>query len=250
MKNIRAILIDDEQDSLIALREQIKMYCPEVNILGIFDDPQNGLDAIRALHPAIVFLDIQMPGMSGLDIAGALADSDTSIVFVTAYDQYAINAIKLSALDYLVKPVDPDELISAVEKAKRRVEAQHPADVQRIPVLGRLLQDTRMQSFSQETIIGLPDDKGVTYVKIKDIIRLEASRNYCNFHLLDGSVILVSKNIGVFTEALQKYDLVQTHRAHVVNRNHVKRYVKLNGPYLKMCDGSEVPVSNSFKDNF
>ncbi len=249
MKNIRTILIDDELDSLSAIREQIKLYCPEVAIAGAFDDPRKGLEAIRTHQPDVVFLDIQMPGMTGLELAGLINAGETSIVFVTAFDHYAINAIKLSALDYLMKPVDPDELKLAIGKVKTRVAQKGAGDAHRIPVLGKLLQDSQLQSYSQETIIGLPDEKGVSYVKIKDIIRLEASRNYCNFCLLDGTVALVSKNIGVFIEGLQKYDMIQVHRAHVVNRNHIKRYVKLNGPYLKMCDGSEVPVSNSFKDN-
>lgn len=250
MNNIRTILIDDEMGALNALREQIKMYCPEVVILGAFDDPRKGLDAIRNRHPDVVFLDIQMPGMTGLELAGLIKSSEINIIFVTAFDHYAIHAIKLSALDYLMKPVDPDELRLAIGKVKLQAAQKNGEDANRMPVLGKLLQDSQMQSYSQDTIIGLPDEQGVSYVKIKDVIRLEANRNYCNFYLMDGTMMLVSKNIGFFIESVQKYNLVQVHRAHVVNRSHVKRYVRLNGPYLKMCDGSEVPVSKLFKDNF
>ncbi|MCC6461125.1 MAG: response regulator [Saprospiraceae bacterium] len=248
-KNIRAILIDDEQDSLSALKEQIKLYCPEVQILGTYDDPRKGLAAIRQSPPHVIFLDIQMPGMTGLELMEALNSEDLSIILVTAYSQYAIDAIKLSALDYLLKPVDPDELTAAVEKVKKRVATKQIEDPARIPVFGKLLNDAQTQVFSQETIIGLADEKGIYYVKIKDIIRLEALRNYCYFYFADGSNMLVSKNIGLYIDSLQKYNLVQVHRAHVVNLNHVKRFFKINGHYLKMSDGSEVPVSKMFKDN-
>ena len=248
-KNIRAILIDDEQDSLSALKEQIKLYCPEVYIHGTYDDPRKGLEAIRQSPPHVVFLDIQMPGMTGLELMEALSSEDLNIVLVTAYSQYAIDAIKLSALDYLLKPVDPDELVAAVEKVKKRVGAKQKEDIGRIPILGRLLHDAQAQVFSQDTIIGLADDKGIFYVKIKDIVRLEALRNYCYFYFADGTNMLVSKNIGIYIDSLEKYKLVQVHRTHVVNLNHVKRYFKINGHYLKMSDGSEVPVSKSFKDN-
>lgn len=248
-KNIKAILIDDEQDSLSAIREQIRLYCPHVNVLGVYDDPVKGLEAIHALQPNVVFLDIQMPGMTGLDLAGSIRSEEVSIVFVTAYDQYAIDAIKLSALDYLLKPVDKDELEAAVEKVQIKVARNQTEDRKALPVLGKLLNNAQSGSYSQDTIIGLADEKGISYVKIKDIIRLEADRNYSHFFFLDGTRMLVSKNIGFYIEMLGNYDMVQVHRAHMVNVNHIKRYVKMNGPYLIMCDGSEVPVSKIYKDN-
>lgn len=248
-KNIRAILIDDEQDALSALEEQIKLYCPGVRILAAFDEAPKGLEAVRTFKPDVVFLDIQMPGMTGLELARAISSEQAQVIFVTAYSQYAINAIKLSALDYLLKPVDPDELIAAVEKAAAQRPGPAP-DPNTMPVLNQLLLEAQSRSYSQDTTIRLPDDKGVHYVKIRDIIRLEAQRNYCLFHFLDGTSLLVSKNLGVFIEPLQPYNLVQVHRSHVVNMTHVKRYVKADAPHLLMCDGSEAPVSKGFKDDW
>lgn len=249
-KNITVILIDDELDSLNALEEQIKLYCPGVKILGAYDEARKGLEAIRAQNPDVVFLDIQMPGMTGLELAKAIGPDNARVIFVTAYSQYALDAIKLSALDYLLKPVDPDELIAAVEKIRTKSAGKQSGDPNQLPILDHLLHEAQNQSYSQDTIIGLPDEKGINYIRIKDIIRLEAQRNYCMFYFLDGSSTLVSKNIGTFTDGLQKYELVQVHRAHVVNLKHVKRYVRVNGPYLQMCDGSEVPVSKGFKDDW
>lgn len=248
-KNISAILIDDEQDALSALEEQIKLYCPGVRILGAFDEAKKGLEAVRTFKPDVVFLDIQMPGMTGLELARAISSEQARVIFVTAYSQYAINAIKLSALDYLLKPVDPDELIAAVKKAEEHRPGPEP-DANTMPVLSHLLLEAQSQSYSQDTTIRLPDDKGINYVRIRDIIRLEAQRNYCLFHFLNGAHLLVSKNLGTFIEPLRPYDLVQVHRGHVVNMKHIKRYVKANGPYLQMCDGSEVPVSKGYKDDW
>ena len=246
MKPIKSILLDDEQDSLSAIKEQIKLYCPRVKILGTFDDPKKGLAAILQLQPDIVFLDIQMPGMNGLEVARSINLTNVFVIFVTAYSQYAINAIRLSALDYLLKPIDSKELIAAVGKVEQKINNEQSQNLRGVAVLDHLLLEAQNQSFSQETIMGLADDKGINYFKISDIIRLEANRNYCNFYFLNGTKQIVSKNIGTYIEGLKQYNLVQVHRAHVVNLNHIKRYVRLNGPFLKMCDGSEIPVSKSY----
>jgi two-component system, LytTR family, response regulator len=247
--SITAVLVDDERDSLSAIQQKIKLYCPNVSIQGTFTDSRKALLAIQQMVPDVVFLDIQMPGMTGLELALALSSNKISIVFVTAFNQYAIDAIKLSALDYLLKPVDPDELRIAVDKVFARLSEKGEEDANRFPILGNLIKNNQTQSYSQETIIGLPDEKGIIYVKIREIIRVEADRNYCNFHLLDGTKVLVSKNIGTYIDGLKQYNLVQVHRSHVVNLQYVKRLVKISGPYLVMCDNSNVPVTANFKGN-
>ena len=141
-KNISAILIDDEQDALGALEEQIKLYCPGVHILATCDEAKKGLEAVRSFKPDVVFLDIQMPGMTGLELARAISSEQAQVIFVTAYSQYAINAIKLSALDYLLKPVDPDELIAAVKKAEEHHQGPEP-DANTMPVLSHLLLEAQ-----------------------------------------------------------------------------------------------------------
>ena len=248
---IRAILIDDEQDSLNAIEEQIKLYCPSVEIIGTFDNPFEGLEAIQTQNPDLVFLDIEMPRMNGLELARQIQTEDTHIIFVTAHDRYAINAIKLSALDYILKPMDAEELQEAVHKLASKQNMTPPeTDTNRSNVIGKLISNLHNNSFSQDTIIRLPDDKGVSYVKIKDIIRLEAQRNYCLFHFTDGNSMLVSKNIGYYKSELEYYSFIQSHRSHIINSEHIKKFVRIDGPYLVMSDGSNVPVSKQYRENF
>ncbi len=249
--SIRAILIDDELDSLNAIEEQIKLYCPTVEIVGKFDNSVLGLEAILAEKPGLVFLDIEMPQMTGLEVASKIQDDGIHIIFVTAHARYAISAIKLSALDYILKPMDVDELKEAIEKLHQKVDNGTPAtETNRSKVIGNLVSNLHNNSFSQDTVIRLPDDKGISYVKIKDIVRLEAQRNYCLFCFVDGSTMLVSKNIGYYKDELEYYNFVQSHRSHIVNSVHIKKYIKVDGHQLILTDNSNVPVSKHFKDNF
>ena len=250
-RKISAILVDDEKDSLDAIYEQLKLYCPSLDIVGCFDDSLKGLEAIQHTEPDLVFLDIDMPKLNGLELAQKISSLKTHIIFVTAYSQYAIDAIKLSALDYLLKPIeDVEELQAAIEKARIRIHGNESSNQGKLPVLNQLIENSNNQNYSQKTKIGLADDEGILYVKIEDIIRLEAQRNYCQFYFIDGSKKLVAKNMGYYIDSLIKYSLVQVHRAHVVNLEYVKKYVRKNGPYLRMIDDSEVPVSNHYLDNY
>lgn len=248
----KAILIDDEQDSLIAIREQITMYCPDVEVLGMYDDPVRGLEAVKTRQPDCVLLDIVMPKMNGLEVARQIASIPTRIIFVTSYDQYAIDAIKLSALDYLLKPIsDPDELRDALEKVKASGTNQAPRHKKNnLPLLTRLLDNEDNNSYSQDTIICLSDEEETLYVKMEDIIRLESQRNYCLFHIAGKAQKLISKNLGYFLNGLLPYGFKQAHRAHLVNCRHVRKCVKKDGPYLVMSDESTVPVSQSFRGDF
>lgn len=250
-KNLNAVIVDDEKDSLDAIYEQIKLYTPGVNVIGCFDDPLEGLQMIQKTNPDVIFLDIQMPKLNGLELARQLRALKTQIIFVTAYSQYAIDAIKLSALDYILKPIDdPEELIDAIKKVRQRLPERFALNQNNLPVLEKLITNEREEHYPQKTKIGLADDEGVLYVKVKNIIRLEAQKNYCEFFFLNDKSKIVSKNMGYYINSLKKYNLVQVHRGHVVNLNHVKKYVRREGPFLRMADGSEIPVSKHYLVNY
>lgn len=246
---IRTILIDDEIDSSIAVEEQLKMYCPSIEVIGTFNDPLLGFEAVQAMKPDVVFLDIEMPKMTGLELAGKIQQEDIHIIFVTAHDRYAINAIKLSALDYLLKPIDSEELIETVERLEKLISTQSK-NPNRINTLNNLISNLNENSFSQNTVIHLADEKGISYIKIKDIIRLEAQRNYSNFYFEGGKHMLVSRNIGYFfKDGLEKYNFVQVHRSHIVNKEHIRKLITRDGHHLIMSDDSTVPVSKQYRSN-
>lgn len=242
---INAVLVDDEQDSLIAIQEQFKFYCPEVNIMGAFDDPEDALENILDLKPDVAFLDIRMPKLNGLELARRISPIGVKIIFITGYDEYAIDAIKLSALDYLLKPLhDASELQAAITKVINLSSQER-----QLPVFGELLENENQRNFSQETEIALADQKAVSYYKIEEIIRLKADKNYCQFFFTGGRDKVVSKNLGTFIDALKKYNLVQVNRSEVINLKHRKKLVTKDGPYLIMSDGAKVKVTDTFRKN-
>lgn len=242
---INAILVDDEQDSLITIQEQFKMYCPEIRILGCYSDAEQGLEKILQLRPDVAFLDIQMPKLNGLELAKRISTIGVKVVFITAYDKYAIDAIKLSALDFLLKPIqEPEELRGVVEKVMHVQNQQI-----QLPVFEELLANERTDNYLQDTQIGLADENGVYFFKINEIIRLKAHRNCCEFIFTEGRSMLVTKNLGTFVEALHKYKLVQVNRSEIINLRHRQKLVKKGGPYLVMSDGAKVMVSNNYKEN-
>lgn len=242
---INAILVDDERDSLIAIQEQFKLYCPEIKILGSYTDAEQGLQKILQLRPDVAFLDIQMPKLNGLELAKRISSIGVKVVFITAYDKYAIDAIKLSALDFLLKPIqEPDELRAVVDKV---MQAQHQQT--QLPIFEELLANERAENYLQETQIGLADENGVFFFQIREIIRLKAQRNCCEFFFTEGRSMLITKNLGTFVEPLKNYNLVQVNRGEVVNLKHRKKLIKKGGPYLVMSDDTKVMVSHNYKDN-
>lgn len=242
---IKAILVDDEQDSLITISEQFGLYCPEVEIIGSYPDPEVALDRIIELRPDVAFLDIKMPKLNGLELAKRITPLGVKVVFITAYEKYALAAIKLSALDFLLKPLqDPDELRAVIAKL-RSINDQR----RQLPLFGQLLANEEKESYSQETEIGLADEKGVYFYQIKEIIRLKADKNCCEFYFTGDRKQYVTKNLGSFVEPLKKYNLVQVNRSEVINLTHRKELIKKGGPTLVMSDGSKVIVSNNYKQN-
>lgn len=241
--NIKSVIIDDEPNNIDNLSLLLKSYCPEVEVLATAGDAGEGKTIIRNHKPGLIFLDIQMPGMSGFDMLGELHDLDLEIIFVTAYHQYAINAMKFSAVDYLLKPINLNELQSAVGRAGKRLELkQHNI---RLENLIGLLQK---QQYKNEHRIGLTSLKETRFVKTDEIIRCESSNNYTTFFLVNGEQIVVSRPIYEYEDLLADYGFIRCHQSHLINRTHVKSWIKETGGYILMADNRQIPLSRNKKE--
>ncbi len=241
MSQLKAILIDDEKNSLESLAFELREYCPEVEIVAACQDPKVGLREIRKLHPDVVFLDIEMPGMNGFELLQSLPELRFHVIFVTAYDQFAIKAFDFNATDYLLKPVRKSKLIQAVQKA---VDRQQP--MMERSDLDALIQNIRIQSHSGLEHIALPTGEGFTMVHINDISHLQAESNY-TWVYLPKRKYLVTKTLKDMEEMLAFPQYFRPHKSFVVNLNHVDRYIRGQGGYLVMKDHTQVPVARAQK---
>jgi two-component system LytT family response regulator len=239
---LTAIIIDDEQKGRLALREKLHTYCPQVQLTGEAADAASGLTLIREQNPDIVFLDIEMPHMNGFDMLQQLPNKNFHLVFTTAYDQYAIKAIKYAAFDYLLKPVDIEELRSAVERVAQ--QTQEPTD-KMLEVLQHNLQGR--QPLNK---IAIPTLEGLLFFNIADIIHLEAQSNYTVIHFNNHPKLLASRTLKDFEELLPTDTFFRTHNSHMINLNFIKRYIKGDGGQIEMQNGNYVTVSRRKKDEF
>jgi two-component system LytT family response regulator len=238
---LKAIIIDDEPDNVKLLALQLKMYCPEVNVIATCTQSPDGLSAIKAHKPDIVFLDIEMPVMNGFELLEAAGPLDFHVIFVTAYDQFAVRAFRFSALDYLLKPIDAKELKVAVTKAGR----MPVTDTRQLDLLQKQLSSGVDQLPDK---IALPYQNGVAFAGIRDILYCEAQDNYTLFHLKDGRQHVVAKTLRSIQELLEERNFLRVHRQYLVNLDQIIKYVKGEAAYLVMSDQKKIPVSRSQKD--
>lgn len=242
----RTILIDDEPQSLEYISNLIELSGLNIEIIGMYTDPEKGLDAIVKDDPDVVLLDIRMPGMTGLELLQRLPSINFEFIFITAYDQYALNAIKLSAIDYILKPVDPDELEAALKKAEIRTQQKQTTD--KLDVLISLMKKQNGENYSQDQRISLPTFEGVSYVKMKNIIHIEAAGSYCHFHIEGKGGMTISRNIGNYEDVLKEFGFQRIHRGHIANLHHVTDFYRQDGGMVLMSDGCKLPVSNGRRD--
>ena len=238
-----AILIDDEPNATEALTNMLRMTTPDVEVIGIANDPLVGLEKIRTLQPDLLFLDIQMPHMTGFELLEKLGKFNCSVIFTTAYDQYALQAFKVSAADYLLKPIDMDELEAAVGKVRERRAAQ-TLDFGTLEKLFRQVQRPEARR------LALPTSDGLVFVPMDNIIRLQSDSNYTTFYLTGSEKMLVSRTLGEFEEQLEQNNFCRVHHSHIINLAHLKRYIKTDGGYAQMIDGTNVEISRRKKDDF
>ena len=241
---IKAIIIEDEKKSQEALKQLLQKYCPEISVYGSAENVKEGIDLARKLKPELIFLDVMMPDGSGFDVLEKIRDQQFDLIFTTASEKFAVKAIKYSALDYLLKPIDTEELKSAVKKVLDR-KNNLPSEQN----LASLLENIK-KSDEQYSKITLPTGHAYEIVSIKDIIRCEANDNYTNVYMAGGKKFLVSGTLKHYEDLLPSADFVRVHHSHLVNMSHVVRFLKEDGGYAVMSDGNKVEVSRRKKDDF
>jgi two-component system LytT family response regulator len=239
---IRSIIIDDEPNNVENLQAIISTYCSEVAVVATAHNAADGIAAIKTHKPDLVFLDIQMPGGSGFDLLRDFASVDFEVIFITAFDQYGIQAIKFSALDYLLKPINITEFKQAIAKAKEKIAAK-----KRNHNIDNLL-DYIKTGQREVPKIALPTLTEIMYVKVDTIIRCEADNNYTGFYLNNGEHILVCKTLKEFAELLEPHGFLRTHQSHLINKQFVKSYLKEDGGVLLLTDKTKIPISRQNKD--
>lgn len=238
---IKAVIIDDEMHCRKTLGMLLKEYCPEVQVIEQCDNGETGIDVIRKQKPDLVFLDIEMPHMNGFEMLERLSEISFALIFTTGYDQYAIKAFRFSALDYLLKPIDHDELKKAVTRAGQHLLPPLPQQMEIL--LQRINQHTPAINK-----IALPTMEGLQMIPVDSIISCASERNYTFILLKNNLKIVVSKILKEVEEMLEEYSFLRVHHSYIVNLNEISKYVKGEGGYLVMSDGSSVDVSRSRKE--
>ena len=243
MTEINAIIIDDEPSSAETLIWDLEGVRFPVNILGVGHGPEEGLELLKKHTPDILFLDIEMPKMNGFDLLRSLDKIDFSVIFTTAYDQYAINAFQINALDYILKPVTHESLENAIQKF---VDSKKSEDwSSKISMLEELLQKNQ-KVFDK---IAWPTSEGFEFISSKEIVRCESESNYTHIYLLNGQQLLVSKTLGVVEETIGSNSFLRVHKSHLINLNFIKRFVRADGGYIIMQDESSVPVARRKRED-
>lgn len=243
---IDAVIVDDEKHAVESLRLMLEKYAPSVNIVNTYNDPREAISPLKNHPPMLLFLDIEMPFLSGFDLLREVGKLDFEIIFTTAYDDFAIRAFKVSAIDYLLKPIEREELVRAVEKFQNRLPQ---TDFQ-----------TRLQGFFEKyqgntgphriKQISLPTKDGFSFVSQSDILRCESDSNYTTVYLVDGKKVVVSRTLKEIEGQLDESVFLRVHHSHVINLNYIKSYQKGNGGIIVMNNGDNVSVSRSRKQDF
>ncbi len=239
---IKVLIVDDEQKARNILQHYIQSFLPEITEIRQADSVAAAIDALKDYQPGIVFLDVEMPHQNGFDFLVSLHEPSFDVIFTTAYNQYAIQAIRFSALDYLLKPVDPDELKAAVH---RHLERQESAQ-QKKELFDNLVQNIEKKEV-KDFKIAVPSSEGVYFFMIDDILRLEADRSYTHIHLASKRPFIASKTLKHFEEMLDEFGFIRTHKSHLVNPKHITR-ISNDNEFVLLTDGSRVEVSRRKKD--
>ncbi len=240
---MRAVIIDNEPKVRASLVGLLELYCPTISIVGEAESCSSGRDLIEKYQPEVIFLDIEMDDGTGIDLVRSYPRIHGHVIFITAHDKYAVDAFRCSALDFLLKPVDPDDLVRAVGKAEMSKSANHLQ--QQIDVLEQYMS----QKKDPDAKIVLSDSESIYLIRISEILWCCAEGSYTRFVLEDGSEILVSKNLKFYESLLDPEQFIRTHHSYLVNVNHIKRFERSEGGMVVMDNGGILPVSVRKKDN-
>jgi two-component system, LytTR family, response regulator len=246
---MKAIIVDDELQSIKTLEAKLRMIANDMDIVASFQDPRAALLEVKELAPDVLFVDIEMPGLNGFQFLEQLRPYDFPVVFVTAYNQYAIRALRMSALDYLLKPIDIEELKTTIERLREQTHHETPPQYNdRMDVLFEALKSFANHNNNPlADRIALSTQDGVLFIGVKDILRVEASSNYSSFFLINKKKIVVSRTLKEFEDVLQPYNFLRISRSNLVNLNQVTKYQKGDGGTLFLTDGIELTVAPNQK---
>jgi len=242
--SLKAIIIDDERRSRSSLQKLIKMTSQDVEVIGMYSNAQDGYEAIVQDQPELVFLDIRMPGESGFDLLERFEDFNFNVVFTTAYNEYAIAALKCGAVDYLLKPISVEELEIALLKAHKL--SQNNQSHQNFCELIELIKFNSQNSGK----IPVADLHGIKFIDADSIIRCSADNNYTKIHLDNAKVLLASKTLKDYETLLTRYGFFRCHRSHLINLRHIVEYKKGKTGLIKMKDNKEVELAHTKKSEF
>jgi len=240
---MKAMLVDDEPTGLVTLKKMLELHCSELEIVATCSNAFEAEEKLPEVQPDVVFLDVKMPGKSGLELLADLVEQNFEVVFVTAHGEYMLQALRFSATDYLMKPVDEDELVEAVQRVKKRL-----AQGKNIQQTEALQHNIRRANFPMEMRLCLPTQKGFTIVKLDEIIYCEAQRSYTEFHLTQQKNILVSKPLYDYEQLLGGTIFMRVHKSYLINMTHVREYI--HGGRVIMSNDTEIEVSRRKKDQF
>lgn len=242
MTNFRAIIIDDEYKAGALLQSLLEELCTHIDVVAVYQDSRKALEELDTINPDLVFLDIEMPHLNGFEFLKSVKQVHFQVIFVTGYDEYALDAFKVSATDYLLKPISSDNLIDSVAKAGKRIEDKLSTDRYKI------LIDNLKEKNSAKRKIGIPSMNGIDFVRIADIVICEGDQKYTNVILENGDKILSSYNIGEFNKLLEPAGFFLSHRSYLVNLTKIRQYQK-DGTII-MDNGMTAPLARRRKEEF
>jgi two-component system, LytTR family, response regulator len=242
---IKTILADDEARGLNSLKKMLEQHCPEVKVIAECSNADSAIEKINLLEPQLVFLDISMPGKTGFDLLNELETVNFEIIFVTAHNEYSLQAFKYSAVDYLIKPVDEDLLIESVKRAEKKIADKHS-----VSTVETFLYNLQKIQTPHEMKLCIPSLKGFQVINLADIIYCEAETSYTNFHLSNGQQLLASKNISEYEALLQNTTFYRIHKSFLVNLSHIKEYQRGEGGTVLLSNDREIEVSRRKKEFF
>ncbi len=239
----RIVIIDDEPDAITIIKTFLTAYCPDLKVVGEATDVPSGVSVIRHQNPHLILLDVQLGKTTSFDILDKFDQPNFRVIFTTAHDQFALKAFQYNAMDYILKPIDPDALIKAVDKAKNAIQKDLLFDQQ----LGNLMQNIKTNTFDKIT---LSTSEGLVFVDLKDILYLKSDVNYTQFFLKKEGKILVSKPLKDYEELLPIDSFFRIHQSYIVNIQFVIKVLKEDGGYALLKNGKKVPISRRKKDAF
>ncbi|MEL7124544.1 MAG: LytTR family DNA-binding domain-containing protein [Bacteroidota bacterium] len=233
------MIVDDEQQARSTLQKLLQIHCNNTEVVGLAANLKQAKTLLSKISPDLLLLDINLGKETGFDLLNQLTTNNFSLVFTTAYDEFALKAFKYHAIDYLLKPIDPDALTKVVERVRNH---KNRVDLQNIPLL---LQSIQSQTFDRITI---STSEGISFLLLKDIIRLQSDRSYTTFYLQGRNKITISKNLKEFEEILPSDQFFRIHQSHIINLKQVNMILKQDGGYLLMTDQAKLPISRRRKN--